>query len=109
MQNSSIGHNSAEARVTIEVRIFNSLARFGGELGCVRRMELAAGATIGHVIHALKLPISEVFIVFRNGRDVSPGRYERGNVNTEAALDDGDIIALSGPVPYSYGYGAPVV
>ena len=24
-------------------------------------------------------------------------------------LEEGDVVALSGPVPYSYGYGAPVV
>jgi hypothetical protein len=39
----------------------------------------------------------------------SPGLYQGGNVNTEAGMNDGDVIAFSGPVPYSYGYGAPVV
>jgi len=24
-------------------------------------------------------------------------------------VDDGDVIAFSGPVPYSFGYGAPIV
>ena len=45
----------------------------------------------------------------RNGRDVTPGIYRGGVVNTEAVLDDGDVIAVSGPVPYSWAYGAPVV
>lgn len=40
---------------------------------------------------------------------MSLGLYEGGNINTEAGMSDGDVIALSGPVPYSYGYGAPAV
>jgi hypothetical protein len=55
------------------------------------------------------LPIPEIFLVLRNGRDVTPGIYQGGVVNTEVALDDGDVIAFSGPVPYSWAYGAPVV
>jgi hypothetical protein len=54
------------------------------------------------------LPKDKVFLVLRNGRDVTPGLVG-AEVNVETALEDGDVIAFSGPVPYSYGYGAPVV
>ena len=43
-----------------------------------------------------------------NGRDVTPGRVG-APVSSDREIADGDIVALSGPVPYSYGYGAPVV
>ena len=104
-----IGHNASGLDIEIEVRLFNSLVRHGGPEGPVRRLTLAAGATVGEVVDRLHLPPAEVFLVLRNGRDVSPGIYGGGRFNREAVLDDGDVIAFSGPVPYSFGYGAPVV
>lgn len=104
-----IGHNAQQAIVRIEARLFNSLAKYVGGDGLVRRLELSAGATIGDVVAALKLPVPEIFLVLRNGRDVTPGIYQGGVINDAVVLEDGDIIAFSGPVPYSYGYGAPVV
>jgi hypothetical protein len=104
-----IGHNARGAMIKVEARFFNSLAKYSGHEGLCTALELPAGATVGDIIHQFKIPLAEVFLVLRNGRDISPGLYEGGNVNQEAALDDGDVIALSGPVPYSYGYGAPVV
>jgi hypothetical protein len=109
MRKDSVGDNSGGARVAVEVRLFNSVARHGGVGGPVRRMTYDAGATVGDVVRDLGLPLPDIFLVLRNGRDVSPGLYQGGNVNLEAALDDGDVIAFSGPVPYSFGYGAPVV
>lgn len=61
------------------------------------------------MIARLGIPLKEIFLVFRNGRDISPGLYQGGNVNVEASLREGDVVAFSGPVPYSYGYGAPIV
>jgi len=90
-----IGHNSGNARIAIEIRLFNSLAQFGGRTGPVQQLELGAGATVGDVVRLIGLPLSEIFLVLRNGHDVSPGRYEGGNVNTEAFLDDGDVGFLS--------------
>jgi hypothetical protein len=109
MTTGSIGHNSGNARIAIEIRLFNSLAQLGGRNGPVQQLELGVGATVGDAVRLIGLPLSEIFLVLRNGRDVSPGRYEARNVNTEAFLDDGDVVAFSGPVPYSFGYGAPVV
>lgn len=110
MTTALIGHNAAGATIFIEVRFFNSLVRYNeGAAGLTRRMEIPADLTIGKLITQFKMPLDEIFLVLRNGRDVSPGLYKGGNVNTEASMNDGDIIAFSGPVPYSYGYGAPVV
>lgn len=104
-----LGHNTSGLEITVEVRLFNSLTRHGGPEGPVRRMSLPAGATVGDVIDRLRLPPEDVFLVLRNGRDVSPGIYGGGRANREATLDGGDVLAFSGPVPYSFGLGAPVV
>lgn len=103
------GHNSSNVTITIEARFFNSLAKYSGGDGLVRKLEVPADETIGALIAQLNMPRSEIFLVLRNGRDISPGLYEGGNVNVDAGLSEGNVIAFSGPVPYSYGYGAPVV
>lgn len=109
MSNDLIGHNTRGTLLRIEARFFNSLAKYSGGDGLVRRIEIEAGATVGDIIRMFALPLPEIFLVLRNGRDITPGLYNGGNVNESVALDDGDVIAFSGPVPYSYGYGAPVV
>lgn len=109
MDNAGIGHNARGSVLSIEARFFNSLAKFSGADGLVRRLELEPGATVGDLIRLFRLPLPEIFLVLRNGRDITPGLYQGGVVNEGVALQDGDVIAFSGPVPYSYGYGAPVV
>ena len=104
----AIGHNSAQALVRIEARLFNSLSRFAPPDGPFQSLIFPAGATVGDVIRRLNLPLDQVYLVLRNGRDVTAGLVGAG-VNTNAVIDDGDVVALSGPVPYSFGYGAPVV
>ncbi len=103
-----IGHNVGATVVRIEVRLFNSLARAHplGSSGLV--LELPAGSVLGDALRRLGLRPEAVFLALRNGRDVSPGPVGRG-LNLAHALEDGDVLALSGPVPYSWGYGAPVV
>jgi len=109
MQPPAIGHNTDGIVLKIEARFFNSLAKYSGERGLCRQVELPAGARVGDLIAMFELPLPEIFLVLKNGRDITPGLYQGGVVNEEAALEDGDVIAFSGPVPYSYGYGAPVV
>lgn len=109
MNDQLIGHNSAGGMLEVEVRFFNSLSRYTKSERFAERIAIEAGATVGDLIGRFKLPIREIFLVLKNGRDITAGLYQGGVVNTEAALDDGDVIAFSGPVPYSYGYGAPVV
>jgi len=103
-----LGHNSQDIDINIEVRFFNSLSRYrpAGEAG--NRLTLPAGSTIASILERFNIARRDVFVVFRNGRDVTPGLVGDA-VRTSCEIEDGDVIALSGPVPYSYGYGAPVV
>lgn len=107
MNESDLGHNSEGIAVTIEARLFNSLSRYAPRGASSQRVSLPAGSTVGDVIRLLAIPVREVFLVLRNGRDVTPSLY--AEINTETVIDEGDVIALSGPVPYSWGYGSPVV
>ncbi len=109
MSNAGVGHNSRGIILKIEARFFNSLAKYSGHPGLCRQIEVPAGSCVGDLIKIFGLPISEVFLVLKNGRDITPGLYQGGVVNEESALEDGDVVAFSGPVPYSYGYGAPIV
>lgn len=104
-----VGHNAEGVLVRIEVRFFNSLAKYSGHDRLTRDVELPAGASVGDIIAMFKMPLPEIFLVLKNGRDITPGLYQGGVVNEEVVVEDGDVIAFSGPVPYSYGYGAPVV
>ena len=104
-----IGRNTVGVMVRIEARFFNSLAKYSGHAGLCRKLEVSAGACVGDLIQLFGIPLKEIFLVLRNGRDITPGLYQGGVVNKEVALQDGDVIAFSGPVPYSYGYGSPVV
>ena len=101
------GHNAAGITVTVEVKLFNSLSRYGGEAGPVRRMALPAGSEVGEILRLLRIPLPEVHLVFVNGRDITPTLG--AGVRTSRVVEEGDVVALSGPVPYSWGYGAPVV
>lgn len=106
MAEPSIGHNAANLTLSVELRLFNRVyRRFGGGV-MVRCVELPVGTTLGELVAQAGIPELEVFIAFINGTDASvgPGALER-----ERALEEGDVVALSGPVPYSWGYGAPVV
>ncbi len=87
--------------------MFNSLVRLAGASIEPQRRELPAGSTLGDLLLELGIPAREVHLAFVNGRDVTPRLH--GGVETDHALQDGDVIGLSGPVPYSWGYGSPVV
>jgi len=89
-------------RITIEVRLFNSLSRYGQG-----RLELPAGSTVADALARLAVPGSAIFLSLLNGRNIS--RSLGGGVEGDHRLRDGDCLALSGPVPFSRGYGAPVV
>ncbi|MDJ0639594.1 MAG: hypothetical protein QNJ20_12210 [Paracoccaceae bacterium] len=104
----TIGHNSRQGTVTIESRLFNSLTKYKGQRSTRESFTLPAGSTVEDVLKLWGLPKKEVFLCLRNGRDVTSGLVGV-EINGNAALEDGDVIALSGPVPYSYGYGAPIV
>lgn len=102
-----IGDNSGTRQIGIEVRAFNSLNRYlEGATGRLR-MELPLGATVGDILNRLQIPDREVFLVLCNGRDITPEL--NGRVRRDFQPQADDVIALSGPIPYSWGYGAPVV
>ena len=105
--NPGIGDNSGHVpTISITVKMFNSLSPYAG--GCApRRMDVPAGTVIGDLVRRFRVPPDEIFLVLLNGKDVT--RKLGAPVNLERELDDGDEVALSGPVPYSWGYGAPVV
>lgn len=105
----AIGHNSGGATISIEVRLFNSLAKFTKSPTLAEKLEVSPETTIGDLIERYGLPLHDIFLVLRNGRDINAGLYQGGNVDRTAGVNEGDVIAFSGPVPYSPGYGAPVV
>ncbi|SCA57971.1 conserved hypothetical protein [Candidatus Terasakiella magnetica] len=106
-QTSMIGHNSGDTKVTITVKLFNSMHTKGNPAAVQDPLEYPVGTTVGDVFRDLKLPLDELFLILVNGRDISPGLV--GDIRFAHELEEGDVIAFSGPVPYSYGYGAPVV
>ncbi|HYH21943.1 MAG TPA: hypothetical protein VD995_25330 [Azospirillum sp.] len=106
MPDAGFGHNSGGVRIAVEVRLFNSLTRHGG--GAVfHRLSLPAGSTVGDVIRRFGIPMPDVYLALVNGRDITPTLG--GRINEHRILDAGDVLALSGPVPFSWAYGAPVV
>ncbi len=102
-----IGHNMPDEPLRVRVRLFNTVAAKMGTASGELALELPPGSTIADVVARLSIPLDAVFLVLRNGRDVTPTL--RGPLNVDEFLEDGDIIAFSGPVPYSAGYGAPVI
>ena len=102
-----IGHNLPEAPIRVKVRLFNTVASNMGAASGEQELELLPGSTIEDVVKRLGVPLDKVFLVLLNGRDVTPTL--KGPLNVDEFLSDGDVIAFSGPVPYSAGYGAPVI
>jgi len=103
-----IGHNSQDVVINVEVRLFNRISRYAKGQDARRRLSVPAGTTVGELVDQLRIPRSEIFLVLVNGRDVTPGLVG-ADFRDYHLVEEGDVVALSGPVPYSYGYGAPVV
>lgn len=103
----TIGHNSQGLSIGVEVRLFNSMVKACPTVPPRTTVELPAGGTIGDIIRQLGIPERDIFLVMVNGRDVTPKLGVP--VETGRVLEHGDVVAFSGPVPYSWGYGACVV
>lgn len=101
-----IGHNSGDVVVAVRAKLFNSVIEPGSGPR-LRDLTFAAGSTLADLVHELGVKESAIFIAWANGRDVTKRLGD--NINLEYVLTDGDEIALSGPIPYSWGYGSPVV
>jgi hypothetical protein len=102
-----LGHNIQNITMTVEVRLFNSLTRFSDDGLKPLKMGVPAGSSVGDVLRELKIPGDKIHLVLLNGRDITPSLHTA--VNENAVLNEGDVLGLSGPVPYSWGYGSPVV
>ena len=87
------------------VRLFNSLARYDGSGGDGRPMELEAGSAVADILGRFGIPPGEVFLVPVNGRDITP--QPNGGARLGFAVEEGDVAALSGPVPYSGAMARP--
>ncbi len=86
----------------IEIRLFNSLARYQSP---GRSMD--GPSTVGEVLDRLQIPEREIYLVLLNGRNIMHSLG--GGIEKHHLLQPGDVLALSGPVPFSRAYGAPVV
>ena len=106
-----IGHNSADVTIDFVVKGFNSITPYVAKHGAPLPMTMKAGATVRDVVDLLGIPKDKIFLVFKNGRDVTKGIYPANNpkCNFDVVIDEGDHISFSGPVPYSFGYGSAVV
>lgn len=102
-----MGHNVRDITVTVEVRLFNSLAGYSENGVRPLKLQMPAGSNVGDILRTLEIPGEKVYLALRNGRDITPSLHDP--VNKNAVLDEGDVLGLSGPVPYSWGYGAPIV
>jgi hypothetical protein len=102
-----LGHNVRNATVRVEVRFFNSLSCYSLNGGRPVTVQIPAGGTVGDVIRRLDIPSEKIYLALRNGRDITRSLYDP--INEDALLGEGDVLAVSGPVPYSWGYGSPVV
>jgi len=107
-ETAQIGHNSGDVNVSVEVRLFNSLHRYSRVGLKHETLNFPAGSTVGDIVKEFQIPLKDIYLVLRNGSDITPGCLGVV-INKHAVLNDGDVIALSGPVPFSWGYGAPVV
>ncbi len=88
--------------IEIEVRLFNSLQKYH-----LDSLRLEEGSTVGDALRLLAIPDGEIYLTLLNGRNIMQSLG--GGIEREHSLQQGDVLALSGPVPFSRAYGAPVV
>lgn len=106
-----IGHNTAPETVRFIVKGFNSISPYVEKTGAPMEMTMPFGSTLKDLVALLNIPDFKIFLAMKNGRDVTTGLYpsQKPVVNLKVEIEEGDHISFSGPVPYSYGYGSPVV
>ncbi len=102
-----IGHNQPNERISVRLRLFNSVGRRFPPDARFATVALMPGSTIRDLFREHGVQLDGIFLIMVNGRDVTRSLY--GNLNTDQELNDGDVVACSGPVPYSWGYGSPIV
>ncbi len=88
--------------IKLEIRLFNKLYKFARNGAHQFKLDVPQDITYGELLEILNIPENKVFLALRNGRNIK--LFPLNDI-----VNNGEIIALSGPVPYSRGYGAPVV
>lgn len=92
----------------IEIRLFNTLARYAPAPGARFTLHLPEAATDADALARVDVPRARIF------RTLAQWPEPRGGVGFDAVIEDwqalvsGDVLAFSGPVPYSTAYGTPV-
>jgi hypothetical protein len=94
--------------IEVQVRFYNSLTKYATG-GARLSKQLADGATVADALDAIEVPEPEIFLLLHNGRNIMRGFGCNSGIETDQVLTDGDVLALSGPVPFSRGYGSPVI
>ncbi len=91
--------------IEIEICLFNSLAQYAPDRNSFR-LALPTGTPANTLPRRLSIPAGRIYAAWRNGRDIMT--TFGGQLLEGVTLEHGDRLALSGPVPFSRGYGAPV-
>ena len=78
-EGASIGHNSAEINIEFVVKGFNSITPYVAKNGAPLPMKMKAGSTVRELVEQLGIPKDKIFLVFKNGRDVTKGIYPANN------------------------------
>jgi hypothetical protein len=90
--------------IEIELCLFNSLTPYTPQ--ATSRLSVPKGTEARELPERLRIPVGKIYAAWRNGRDIMTtfgGMLQQG-----VTLQHGDRLALSGPIPFSRGYGSPV-
>lgn len=97
--------HTMRAMIEVEVHLYNSLLRYVPQYAPLR-MALPEGTVPAEVARRLGIPEGEIYAAWRNGHNIL--KSFGGSFEEDVVLSDGDRLALSGPIPFSRAYGAPV-
>ena len=64
----TIGHNSQDVSIEVEVRLFNAITKYANGDGTAFRLSLSAGTTVGGLAAQLGISRRDMFLVLVNGR-----------------------------------------
>jgi len=92
----------------VKVRLFNSLGRSAGRQPFFS-LSLPTGSRVADALDSLPVPESDIFLALHNGHNIMQGFGFRSGIESDRRLTNGDVLAFSGPIPFSRGYGSPVV
>jgi hypothetical protein len=91
--------------IEIEICLFNSLAKYAPASSPLR-LSIPLGTKASQIVRNLQIPPHEIYVAWRNGHNIMT--TFGGEVEENVRMENGDRLALSGPIPFSRAYGAPV-